>query len=182
MLACHPFCTQQILAQGSIKAPDNIFQATNIWTVHLTFTPEQWQKMEPEERARTQPRFPGSSGSGSFLQGPEGGRNGIIAAFGVTFDYVRADLEFGDSRFKDVGVRYKGNGTFMSSRNTLKRSLKIDLNEFVKGQKLAGMSQINLHNAVRDPGSMNETIAYRVVTNQSSQRGARSRFHERNNC
>ena len=165
MLACHSLCVPLVLAQGSIKTPDNIFQATNIWTVHLTFTPEQWQKVEPEEQPRTQPRFPGSPGSGSFLQGPEGGRNGIIAAFGVTFNYVRADLEFGDARFKDVGVRYKGNGTFMSSRNTLKRSLKIDLNEFVKGQKLASMPQINLHNAVRDPGSMNEAIAYRLFRN-----------------
>jgi spore coat protein H len=159
MLVCHSWCVPGVLAQGSIKSPDSIFQATNIWTVHLIFTPEQWAKMEPEERSRTQPRSPGS---GSFLQGPEGGRNGIIAAFGVTFDYVRADLEFGPARFKDVGVRYKGNGTFMSSRNTVKRSLKIDLNESVKGQKLAGMPQINLHNAVRDPSSMNEAIAYRL--------------------
>ena len=162
MFFCQSLATQHVLAQASVKDPGNVFQLTNIWNVHLTFTPDQWAKMEPEERSRTQPRSPGS---GSFLQGPEGGRNGIIAAFGVTFDYVRADLEFGATRFKDVGVRYKGNGTFMSSRNTLKRSLKIDLNEFVKGQKLAGMPQINLHNAVRDPSSMNEAIAYRLFRN-----------------
>jgi len=75
---------------------------------------------------------------------------------------VHADLEFGTNNFKDVGVRYKGNGTFLSSRDGLKRSLKIDLNQFVKGQKLAGMSQLNLHNSVRDPSGMNEAIAYRL--------------------
>jgi spore coat protein H len=162
VLLAHCLCLQHAFPQGSAKTPDSIFQTTNIWTVHLTFTPEQWKAMEPEEQPGSQRRF---SGSGSFLQGPEGGRNGIIAAFGVSFDYVRADLEFGGMRFKDVGVRYKGNGTFMSSRNTLKRSLKIDLNEFVKGQKLAGMSQINLHNSVRDPAFMNEAIAYRLFRN-----------------
>jgi spore coat protein CotH len=99
---------------------------------------------------------------GSFLQGPEGGRNGIAAAFGIVFDYVRADVEFGTNKFKDVGVRYKGNGTFLSSRDGLKRSLKLDFNQFVKGQKLAGMSQLNLHNSVRDPSGMNEAIAYRL--------------------
>ena len=83
-----------------------------------------------------------------------------MAAFGMRYDYVHADVEFGTNKFKDVGLRYKGNGTFFSSRNTLKRSLKVDLNQFVKGQKLAGMSQLNLHNSVRDPGSMNESIAY----------------------
>lgn len=136
--------------------PSDIFQFTNVWTIHLRFTPEQWQAMEPRQTGGP----PGGSRRGSFLQGPEGGRNGIAAAFGIVFDYVRADLEFGTNKFKEVGVRYKGNGTFLSSRESLKRSLKLDLNQFVKGQQLAGMSQMNLHNSVRDPSGMNEAIAY----------------------
>ena len=115
--------------------------------------------MEPKQRPRSQG---GPGGSRSFLQGPEGSRNGIASAFGFVFDYVHADLEFGTNRFKDVGVRYKGNGTFFSSQRGVKRSLKIDLNQFQKGQKLAGMSQLNLHNSVRDPSFMNEAVAYRL--------------------
>ena len=145
-------------ASANALTPNNIFRFTNIWTVHLSFTPEQWEAMEPKQQGR--PQFGGRRGS--FLQGPEGGRNGIAAAFGIVFDYVRADLEFGTNKFKDVGVRYKGNGTFLSSRESLKRSLKLDLNQFVTGQKLAGMSQLNLHNSVRDPSGMNEAIAYRL--------------------
>jgi hypothetical protein len=34
-----------------------------------------------------------------------------------------------------MAVRYKGNGTFMQSRGSLKRSLKVDFNKFVKGQE-----------------------------------------------
>lgn len=138
--------------------PGDIFQFTNVWTIHLSFTPEQWQAMEPKQAGRPQ----GGGRRGSFLQGPEGGRNGIAAAFGIKFDYARAELEFGTHKFKDVGVRYKGNGTFLSSRDSLKKSLKLDLNQFAKGQKLAGMSQFNLHNSVRDPSGMNEAIAYRL--------------------
>ena len=52
--------------------------------------------------------------------------------------------------------------TFMTAQNILKRSLTIDLNHFVKGQKLAGMAQLNLHNSVRDPSFMNEAVAYRL--------------------
>jgi spore coat protein H len=147
----------QLAKKDDARKPAEIFLTTNIWDVHLRFTPEQWAAMEPKQGPRPEPR-PGARGFS--LQGPEGGRNGMMAAFGLKFDYVHADLEFGTNRFKDVGVRYKGNGTFFSSQNTLKRSLKIDLNQFVKGQKLAGMSQLNLHNSVRDPGSMNESIAY----------------------
>lgn len=143
---------------ASISGPTDVFRFTNVWTLHLTFTPEQWAAMEPKQGARPQFR----PGGGSFLQGPEGGRNGIAAAFGIVYNYVHADLEFGTNVFKDVGVRYKGNGTFLTSRDSLKRSLKLDLNQFQKGQKLAGMSQINLHNSVRDPSFMNEAIAYRL--------------------
>ena len=138
--------------------PDAVFLGTNIWTVHLTFTLDQWQAMEPKQGARPNRPF----GAGGMLLGPEGGRNGILAAFGMQFDYVHATLEFGTNRFPDVAVRYKGNGTFMTAQDTLKRSLKIDLNHFVKGQKLAGMSQLNLHNSVRDPSFMNEAVAYRL--------------------
>src|SRR5947208_1085055 len=92
--------------------PTDIFRFTNVWTIQLSFTPEQWQAMEPKQAGGPQR----GGRRGSFLQGPEGGRNGIAAAFGVVFDYVRADLEFGTNKFKDVGVRYKGNGTFLSSR------------------------------------------------------------------
>lgn len=138
--------------------PIDIFRFTNVWTIHLSFTPEQWQALEPKPGGGPQR----GGRRGSFLQGPEGGRNGIAAAFGVVFDYVHADLEFGTNQFKNVGVRYKGNGTFLSSREGLKRSLKLDLNQFVKGQKFAGLSQVNLHNSVRDPSGMNEAIAYRL--------------------
>jgi spore coat protein H len=155
----------RIVAQDSPEAspannlrPSDIFTFSNVWTIHLTLTAEQWRAMEPKDAGRPQR----GTRRGSFLQGPEGGRNGIAAAFGIVYEFVHADLEFGPHKFRDIGVRYKGNGTFLSSRSSLKRSLKIDLNKFVKGQKLAGMSQLNLHNSVRDPSGMNEAVAYRI--------------------
>jgi spore coat protein H len=137
--------------------PEAIFEAKKVWDIHLTFTTEQWAAMEPVQGSRP-PRRP----NGTFLQGPEGGRNGIAAAFGIQFNHAKADLEFGSRRVSEVGVRYKGNGTFLSSRDSLKRSMKLDFNHFVKGRKLAGLTQLNLHNSVRDPSHMNEAIAYKL--------------------
>ena len=34
--------------------PSDIFQFTNIWTIHLSFTPEQWEGMEPKQSDRPQ--------------------------------------------------------------------------------------------------------------------------------
>ena len=148
-------CGAEISSVPSAIGTDDVFASDKVWNIHLRFTSDQWKAMEPTEGARAE-----RGRNQSFLVGPEGGRNGIAAAFGIKFDYVHADLEFGSRHFNDVGVRYKGNGTFLTSRDGLKRSLKIDMNRFINGQKLAEMKQVNLHNSVRDPSGMNEVIAY----------------------
>ena len=124
---------------------EEVFDAKKVWDIQLTFTPDQWEAMEPKQEQQQRSR----DRSGGFLVGPDGERNGIASAFGWKFPQVHADLQFGPYSLKDVAVRYKGNGTFLSSQDSLKKSLKFDFNDFVKGQKLAGMSQLNLHNSVR---------------------------------
>ena len=208
--------------------PADLFQTTNLWTVHLRFTPEQWAAIEPKGEPRRMagrglfdpsaalapaflqqgdrnqdgklsreefvtlgekwfgqwdtersgklnadqlraglaasllPPGAGGRGPGMNLQGKEGQRNGLAAAMGIAFDYVHADLEWEGRPLKNVAVRYKGNGTYMQSRDSLKRSLKIDLNKYVKGQKLAGVTKLNLHNNVSDASWMNEVLSHRL--------------------
>ena len=244
----HPLVTRAQVPQATPQNPSELFQVAHIWTLHLTFTPAQWDAMEPRGESRGPggggperpggPGGPGGFGPGNFiaptflqkgdsdsdgrlsevefhtlaetwfvawdkeksgslkeaqirdglnstlgappgggpggpggprgpgggpnLQGAEGKRNGLSSAAGIEFDYVHADMEFDGQRFSDVAVRYKGNGTFMGSRGSIKRSLKIDLNEFTKGQKLAGVTTLNLHNSVTDASWMNEVLAYRL--------------------
>ena len=104
----------------------------------------------------------GGPPGGMSLQGPEGKRNGLSSARGIEFNYVHADLTFAGKSFPDVAVRYNGNGTYMQSAQQVKRPMKVDLNEFVKGQKLAGFSKLNFHNSVTDASWMNEALAYRL--------------------
>jgi spore coat protein CotH len=106
------------------------------------------------------PRPPGPPGLN--LQGAQGKRNGLSSAAGIEFDYVNADLEFAGRKFNDVAVRYKGNGTFMQSRGAEKRSLKVDLNKFEKGQKIANITTLNFHNCITDASWMNEVLSYRL--------------------
>lgn len=113
------------------------------------------------------PRPPQAQGTGGGppgmqLQGREGKRNGLSSMMGVEFEYVHADLEFAGRKFTDVAVRYKGNGTYMDARNSEKKSFKVDLNEFVKGQKLRGLSKLNFHNNITDAAWMNESLAYEL--------------------
>jgi hypothetical protein len=104
----------------------------------------------------------GGDPPGPGLQGANGGRNGLAAAAGIEFKYVHADLEFEGQLLRDVAVRYKGNGTYMESRDSIKRSLKLDLNKYVKGQKMAGVTKLNLHNNVTDASWMNEVLSHRL--------------------
>lgn len=69
-------------------------------------------------------------------------------------------MQFESKSLDDVAVRYKGNGTFMDARQSDKKSFKVDLNEFVKGQKFAGVSKLNFHNNITDAGLMNEPLAH----------------------
>ena len=96
------------------------------------------------------------------MLGPEGGRNGASAMMGIDFKYVHGGIDFNGKLLEDVAVRYKGNSTFMQSRGTLKRSFKVDLNKYVKGQKIGGVTTLNLHSNVTDAGWMNEPLSYRL--------------------
>ncbi len=91
---------------------------------------------------------------------PPGPGGGGPPGFGVDYPTVHASLNFNGQEFKDVAIRYKGNFTYMASRGQLKRSLKIELNEYVKGQKLADVTTLNLHSNVTDPAWMNEVLSY----------------------
>jgi hypothetical protein len=136
---------------------DALFSPTTVWTAHLRFTPEQWAAIRPVQGAGR-----GSYSSTDWLQGQEGHRNGWGVVNGVEFEYVHADLDIAGRTFRDVAVRYKGNGTYLSGRSSGKVSFKVDLNKYVKGQKLLGLSTLNFHNMIVDPGFMNEALAYRL--------------------
>jgi spore coat protein H len=212
------------LAEDSPKTSAELFKETAVWTVHLKFTADQWNAIEPAggngpgrggiqltanaqssalvtaflkdgdlnhdaslskdematladkwfnewDIAKTARLTPEQIRTGislatgltdSRLQGAQGTRNGLASAAGIEFVYVHADLEFAGQTIKNVGVRYKGNGTWMNSQVSLKHSMKVDFNHFVDGQKFAGLGKLNLHNNVIDPSFMNEPLSQKL--------------------
>jgi hypothetical protein len=145
-------------ASAATVSAAEFFTATRVWKAHLTMTPEAWQAMQPRNTG-------GGSGfgGGSFL-GPPGGRNGVAARQGIEFDYVKASLQLDDWTFTDVAARFKGNGSYLRAvrDGDGKISIKVDLNKYVKGQKLAGLTTLNFQNNITDAGWMNEVLAYRL--------------------
>jgi spore coat protein H len=62
----------------------------------------------------------------------------------------------------DSGIRVKGgNGSYRPLAD--KAAFSIKFNEFVKGQKLMGLSKLLLNNAVQDPSFLNEHLVYEIA-------------------
>ena len=148
------------LASPDFK-PADFFLPRKIWTARLTLTPEQFDAMQPKVGLP-----PARGGQAPAVATPTAGgaqqRNGLAAQRGVSFDFAHGDLTLEGRVFKDVGVRYKGNGTYFASAGSLKISLKVDLNKYAKDQKFAGLTTLNFHSCARDPGFMNEVLGYEM--------------------
>ena len=162
VLWAEPFAARQNTAATNVSSATSaqLFSPTKVWRVHLSMPAESWKAMQPRYGQRS-----GGMGWGPnrFL-GPPGGRNGVAARQGIEFDYAHATLQMDDWTFHDVGVRFKGNGSFLRANRggSGKFSLKVDLNKYVKGQKLAGVTTLNFQNNITDAGWMNEVLAYRL--------------------
>lgn len=201
-----------LAAAAAPDKPADLFQNARVWTVHLKFTAEQWNAIEPKGRRGLPPdRFgPGLMLAETFLRGDtnhdgklsQAEFNGLGAAWfnawdskktgklttaqlrsglssvagmpeaggpppggpmgGNDFEYVHADLDFDGTVLRDVAVRYKGNNSYQSAEGSIKKSFKVDTNRYVKGQKLATLTKINLHNNITDASWMNEPLSYRL--------------------
>lgn len=66
--------------------------------------------------------------------------------------YYPADMQWGDVTVRNIGIRSRGSG----SRNPTKPGLKLDFNEFVKGQTFLGFKDLVLDNLWQDPAMLRE--------------------------
>lgn len=131
------------------KADDasaRIFDAATPLTVHLKLDEQQWRAMQAVRPRDTGPPRDGRPRPPMRMEFPWGG----------------GDIEVNDLACGNVGLRFKGNSTFRASESGLKRSFKVDFNRFVSGQKLLGLTALNLNNNALDPSQMREWLAYAV--------------------
>lgn len=72
--------------------------------------------------------------------------------------WVEADLRFDGVAYDDVAVHVKGSASFQPVDE--KPSWKIELDQYVPGQRVHGLERLTLNNEVWDPTMMAETMAY----------------------
>jgi DNA-directed RNA polymerase specialized sigma24 family protein len=141
-----------------VRSSDQLYRSTNIWLAHLMFSCDAWEALQPK-RVRPVAHFFQPDDT-VLLRNPAAKRHGVAGSLGFDFDWTYADLEFGGAVFTNAAARLKGNGTFLSSLYGGKRAFKVDLNKFVKGQKLAGVDELTFNNLVVDQSFMSDALAY----------------------
>jgi len=146
-----------------------VFGSDKLWNFHLTITARDWEAMQPAGGPRFgpgpgQPPGPPAAAPGKEERPapPRPPQGGVPGKFGFTFPYVKGVLEAGGQTYKDIGVRFKGNSSYMMSARGLKRPFKLDFNRFVDDQSFHGLTTINLSNNMMDPSQLRETLSYAV--------------------
>jgi hypothetical protein len=78
-------------------------------------------------------------------------------------EYIPARLTYQNMVLDSIGVRYKGNSSYMISRRTPKKPFKFKFDKYKKGQTFFGLEVLNFSNCVKDPTFMREKIGYDIA-------------------
>jgi len=153
-------------AFGQASEPsDSLFGMTNVLEVHLQFTPEEWENIQPPDDVNWDfgdalEGVTEDAMAGGNFHSEKSSRPGIAGYSGVDHQYGMANVTIGDETIYRVGVRYKGNGTFFGGQESGKYSFKIDFNEYHDALEFRGLKKINLNNNVIDPSMLREALSY----------------------
>ena len=74
--------------------------------------------------------------------------------------FAPAKLIIDDTFLDTLGIRYKG---FNSWWHSVKKPIKIDINEYKSDQEYDGLKKFNLHNGSGDPSFIRENIDYKIL-------------------
>lgn len=72
--------------------------------------------------------------------------------------YIKADIEIDGVSLADCGVKIKGNSSY--NNPSVKKSFKLDFNEFVNAQNYDGLKKLNLNNSFKDPTLLREKLMF----------------------
>src|SRR3954463_12639399 len=138
------------------KEPE-LFGRDRVWTMHLILSAKDWDAMQPSGRVNF-PGFPG--GPPAAPEKKDEKKDAKTSAFGLTFPFVKGSVEFEGKTWSNVGVRFKGNSTYLGSARGLKRPFKLDFNHYDGEQRFLGFSTLNLNNDIMDTAHLRQALGF----------------------
>ena len=150
------------------RGPESLFGLEGVVDVHLELTRPQWEKIQPAVEldglsiGKAFGLMALDAATGGNFRSEKSSRPGLAGYLGIDHQYGRATVTIDGQTVRDVGLRYKGNGTFLVAYDSRKFSFKIDFNEFQDDVEFRGLTKINLHNNITDPSLLREALSYQL--------------------
>ncbi|RZO69192.1 MAG: hypothetical protein EVA71_09065 [Limisphaerales bacterium] len=158
------------LGQDMQSAEDSklLFGLDKVSDIHLRVSADEWAKLQPPIGLAMdiEAAFGGlikDAVMGKHFRSEKSTRPGLAGYLGVDHQYGKADVHIAEETVQDVGLRYKGNGTFLEYVEgdfTKRLSFKIDFNEYEEDFSFRGLGKINLNNNTSDPSLLRESLSY----------------------
>src|SRR4051812_41616177 len=152
-----------VLWAGAARADSaaDVFVPTKVWEFHLTVPTAEFAGMEPPPPVfpfgpQPAPKKDPPKADGPAREVHKGG------SFGIEFPWARAELAAEGRAYTDIGLRYKGGGSFVMSAGRLKRNLKVDLDRHDPAQRFHGLKALNLNAGAMDPSGVREALAFAI--------------------
>src|SRR5438105_4154866 len=122
----------------------DVFGLTKIYQFHLEVPAKEWETMQPAGGIR----FPGGPMPPAKPADKPGDKPTDVhkgGSFGLEFPFAHAAFTAEGKTYKEVGLRYKGGGSYVTSVGKLKRNFKVELDHFGEEQLFHGQKKINLN-------------------------------------
>jgi hypothetical protein len=121
------------------------FEAAGLHRFHLIIPHQGWEGMQPGRGTAVAQTV--------MLDNHE-------HALGRHYRYARAVLEYEGKAVGEVGVRFKGNSSYVASDTSYKRPMKVDLDRVEEGREFFGLDCLNFNNNAIDPSLLREHLSY----------------------
>jgi hypothetical protein len=157
-------CSGVVFAQGAPDKPKNdqvrdFSGLTQLHELHLEIAAKDWDKMQPTGGMRF-PFGPPGQPEPKPAEPPADRHKG--GGFGIEFPWVHGDLSADGKTYKNLGVRFKGNASYMASARGLKRNFKLDFDHYDTTLRFHGLKTLNLNAGAFDPSRAREALSFAV--------------------
>lgn len=126
------------MVDAAVDPSEALFPRDRLLDVRITMAPADWDVLRNQE--------PGPPEATCASQ------PGVEA-----YTYFRATIAIDGVTVADVGVRKKGN---LGSLSNTRPGLKVKANEYVMGQRIAGLKRLTLNNNKQDDSLVNQCLGY----------------------
>jgi spore coat protein CotH len=141
----------------------DVFGPTKVLRIELTLTADAWKNMEPKAKPKPPPPpvvrpAPAQPLVGPPAPPPPGG--GGAGSLNIDFPYVSGVVKIDDHDIQNIGVRFKGNSSYLTSAAHAKRPFRLDFNHYEDNQNYRGYKGLSLSNDILDPSGIREALGY----------------------